>query len=446
MSQTTWCVTTNRRGIALPAVVLAIGVLAILAVAALRTAVDERMASSSVRTGAAAVYAAEAGLNETLARWNDTTTTLDSLVQGLQPGDSLAQPWRTLVNGDRYRAVVYRRFEDGNQPLYQLIAEGRHGDGATRAVSYWVTPGSGGTLGGCCKSTATVRGGVLMDDNSTLTGIEGNPPGWDPTCATEDKPGIIVEDVNDLVLSGGGVDGVPPIVEDTSMSDETFETYGALTWEEIKNMADHTIGIVGPETYPNTAPHGDPSDPLGPIGSNGLPSDASDNWIGPRHNADGTCNVDHPLNWGSNDPNDPCYGHFPIVLVRGQVEIRGDSAYGQGVFLLGPNGVSGAEFEFEVCSSRENDVTCPGMVVVGIIIGRGCVDIEDRTRFFGSVFVDGDYFQATCENPPLYVEGNASVQYSGCGVQRALARSGLGAAASRTMVRLERRAFTELLR
>jgi hypothetical protein len=329
-----------------------------------------------------------------------------------------------------------------------MVADGQRQAGSgTRAASLWLTAGSGTALGGCCNSAVTVRGGVLMDDNSSITGTEGNPPGWDPTCTTEDKSGIIVQDVNDLNLSGGGVDGVPPVVEDTTMSDATFETYGSLTWEEIKNMATHTIGRPGPETYPNTAAHGGAQDPLGPLGLNGLPIDAGDNWIGPRHNADGTCNINHPLNWGSSDPNDPCYDHFPIILVQGQVEVRGDSGYGQGIFLLGPNGTSGAEFEFEVCSSRENDVSCPGFVVVGIIIGRGCVDIEDRTRFYGSVFVDGDYHQATCEDPPLYVEGNASVQYSGCGVRRALGQSGLGAAAGGgAMVRFGRRAYTEPMR
>ena len=89
----------DAEGFVIPMAIFAIVIMSVVAVTALFTGTLEQRSSRAVRESVFALYAAEAGLNEVWAEWDD------SLVQNLNPGDSVDLGWTTLDNGASYRAM-----------------------------------------------------------------------------------------------------------------------------------------------------------------------------------------------------------------------------------------------------------------------------------------------------------------------------------------------------
>jgi len=164
------------RGFAMLIAIFALLIMSTVAVAALITSDDERRSSRATRAANASFYSAEAGLQKL---WGDSAF-MDSLSRGLgrlnlAPGGTLDLGWKTLSNGVKYQ-VVLRRYDNGGQALYGLVADGR-GAGATsgqQQLTFLLTPVSGGgmyTLGKCCSAAATVRGDFkIAGSGSIVTG------------------------------------------------------------------------------------------------------------------------------------------------------------------------------------------------------------------------------------------------------------------------------------
>jgi hypothetical protein len=147
--------------------------------------------------------------------------------------------------------------------------------------------------------------------------------------------------------------------------------------------------------------------------------------IGPRHIFDESvdawvCDTTSPYNWGSNDPNDPCFNYFPIILIQGEVEVH--NGYGQGVVIVdwndaNPPGAKGGEFELET------DFTFNGL-----ILGKGCVEIQKGADFHGAVFVDAEYRNEDLCGGDLDYDMNdnePAIRWSQCAVDRSIVGSGL---------------------
>ena len=108
---------------------------------------------------------------------------------------------------------------------------------------------------------------------------------------------------------------------------------------------------------------------------------------------------------------------------------------------------SGSEFELE----------SPGNLN-GLIVGKGCVELEDGSQTHGAIYLDGSYYdQDMCDGAlPLKVrKGGQNVLhtdlfYSECVVQRVLAATGLGQPGGgdgfATAQKLGSRWFAELIR
>lgn len=430
----------GRDGFVLPVVIFALVIMSTVAVVVLRTSVDEQHAARAVRTSAEAFYAAEAGVSTVWAEWNDTTQALDSLSQALAPGDSLVvgSGWRTLPNGDSYRAVLMR-LDTSGQRLYLLTVEGRDQNRFGQSPVHLVLspiPGKGTmTLGTCCDAAVIMRGAARIRQGTEVSGIDTDPPVWEANgdCpdSLQNKPGLLMKDTTVLSLEAPGVlNGVPPKALDATMSDSTFDTYGDLNWAEVKAKANHTIGIAG--TSKSYSWGGDPS--------------TSGSKYGPTYNADGSCNTANPLNWGSINPSSRCYNYFPIILVRGDVNLKDVAGYAQGVFILDMVAGVGSELDLE------------GVRFAGLIIGLGCVEVQYGSQFTGAIFVDGNYYGGTlCSpDPPLHTNHYstsappAKVRWSSCVVQRTLEKTGLAAASGGVTYagarKLPSRAFAQMLR
>jgi hypothetical protein len=313
-----------------------------IAIVALRTSVDEQQSTRAVRSSATAYYAAEAGLNAVQAIWNDTTNNMDSLAGALVGGDSLvldaswqmsangtafSNGWHTLANGAKFQATI-TRLDTAGQMLYMVSVEGRDAhDLGERRLRVFVTPspsappGGMWTLGSCCDAAATVRGAVrISDSDDFVDGHDELPPGWgtkDECPDLTNKTGLIMDDTDLLDLEDGWIDGDPQaLAEDPSINDSTFDYFGELTWQEIKDMATIVISSVG---------------------GGQVKLDLAASYSG------GACDMTDPENWGSNVPGDLCFDYYPVVLIRGEVEIK--TGYGQGIVLLDLlDAVTGSEF------------------------------------------------------------------------------------------------------
>ncbi len=393
-----------------------------------------------MRQSSEAFYAAEAGLNELLATWDSTR---QAQVDSLAAGDSLVLSWRTLDSGARYRGKIYRWDDGSGQPLYELTVEGR-GRGSRsgqRVLSLALTSepaaGTGYSIGKCCKAAATVRGNVEIDDDFTgISGIDEVPAGagWDSVCPDPgaDKPGLVMDDTTQLLLEDEDVylAGDPPLVQDTSINDNTFDQFGPdLTWGDLKDRADHVIDTEGSSW------------------------DLDEGDIYPRYTVDPLtgellCDKSHAYNWGSNDPSDPCFNYFPIIVIDGEVALH--DTYGQGIIVLEWDDATNIGSEYELEDNSE---------YAGIILGKGCVEIQHNAVFHGGLLTDGQYYNYDLCDPddPLamsdYTGLGAKVAWSQCAVDRAIVNSGLDDVAEvenpgpgGEPVPLELRAFMEVLR
>ena len=389
----------GRQGIVLPVIILGLVVMSTIAVAAVLTAGDEQRSSRATREGSLAFYAAEAGLNQTYANWDDIAAQVDSL----EPGDSLDLGWQTLGGGGSYRAVVMRLDNDGGgQVVYALKAEGR-GAGAMagqRTLSLVLTSagGSGGeayTLGECCEASVTIRGAVNIEDETGVDGRDTHPPGWAAAgvCSdsTYDKPGFLMKDTTQLAINDDAwLMGVPPVAEDPSIDDSSFDQLGGLTWEELAAMADK---VLDDETVSLARP--------------------STKIVG----GEVVCDTSDPYNFGSDDPSHPCFNYFPIVLVKDDVTI--DNGYAQGIFVLewDESSKQGSEFDLEGATQLN-----------GVILGKGCVEPEEDSRVYGAIFIDGNYRNFDlCNSDADYEmdDGDATVRFSQCAIDRVLTNSPL---------------------
>lgn len=145
----------STRGFALLAVVVVLGLLGVLAVVAHHLSQDRLRLAWAVREAGAALYAAEAGLETALARWDP------ELAETLAPGQTVALAAGGLRNGDRFTVEV-TRLDDGSRPGgYYVIESVGRARGAwrgrralARVVGTRVPPAS------CCAAGSEAGGGV----------------------------------------------------------------------------------------------------------------------------------------------------------------------------------------------------------------------------------------------------------------------------------------------
>ncbi len=404
--------TSGERGFAMLVAIFALLIMSTVAVAALMTSDDEARSSRATRAANASFYAAEAGLQKL---WADSAK-MDSLVGrkgrfALAAGGSLDLGTTTLSNGVKYH-VALRRYDNGGQEMYGLVAEGTGAGGlrGQQQISFLMTgaPGSGPyRLGRCCDAAATSRGITkLRETGSIISGYDTVPPPWPAgRCAgvpRVDKPGVRIQ--NSAQFSGDPpattLAGTPPLLQDPTMDSTAFLQYGDISFAQLRAMANHTIGSPGASQI-KKAP-------------------------APTLNADGTCKTSDPWNWGSKDPAHACYNYFPIILIRQEVEVLGTAAgaYGQALIVMDQIGGLGVEFELEPDPGQT-------LTFAGIILGFGCPEIEDGAQMYGAVFGDGVTANPGCGGDGALRVGDGglgALRWSSCVAQMVLDRTGTAAA------------------
>jgi len=140
----------------LPAIIFSVAIMSIIVVVALATADDERRASRATRETTLATYAAEAGVQKTLASIADSSTS----VAALNFGDSLDLGWQTMPNKAAYRAVIYRT-DNGGTKQYMVVVQGRR-TGSFGGQTAIVTQVANGAI--------RFKFGVFSDGKLTMSG------------------------------------------------------------------------------------------------------------------------------------------------------------------------------------------------------------------------------------------------------------------------------------
>lgn len=373
----------DRRGFALPAVLLLLMVLSTVTVFFLISSSDQQRAGRAMKESAHSFYAADAGVNVVLAQWDSLQ--YDTLVAA--PGDSVDLGWVTLDGGATYRAKIYRVDASQGTPFYSLAVTGvgppPFGGQRTIYVELYgvdVCCSSpvmgGGDPGADLKLDELSLGGVTVNGNDSI------PSGWDALCTNPlvDQPGIMWADTVLLTIEPTSVVlGDPEFVEDTTITTASLFDWGSVDYDDLAAMAD----IVFPD---------------------GTTLAGTD--IGPVEAPPGTCKVSgvgSQLNWGDPlNPTSPCGSYFPIIHIPGTFRIELGPGYGQGILLVDGQ------------LTIENSFDFYGIIMTGV---------KDplRARLEDSVTVHG----AIISNDELRIESGARLQYSSCAIKRVLERAGI---------------------
>ena len=179
----------NQAGFALPAVLLLMMVLSTVSVFFLLSSSDQQRAGRAMRESTRTLYAAEAGVNLIMARWDSLQ--YDTLFANT--GDSVTLAWETLPeNGCSFRAVL-QRVDDGSGALAyfaKVWGRGVGSFGGQRNLGVVLNPG---------VASAPIAGMTL--GGGGLTEISGSPTITGP-CASVHSNGDIYKGAKGLTLDG----------------------------------------------------------------------------------------------------------------------------------------------------------------------------------------------------------------------------------------------------
>lgn len=372
----------ERKGIAIVAALGGIVVIGALIAGVFFVSTQESQISGGTLVHERAFRAAELGLNTTLANW-------DSPTMYAMPTGGV----RTMVySGTGWVDTVIVTKLTGR--AYSLLSTATAGSGRLARsrkktlLSVRLSSPDFDFLG-----ALTVRGSTTIGGSSVITGTNTNPSGWgDCPAATDTLAGIAIADSSLITYSGAGhvVTGDPRVLQDASAGDTTnYFTFGDEDWKTLTASANKIIN--GTTTFSQ----------INPVVTNGAcDKSALANWGAPIHTS----------------PANPCENYFPIIHAKGSTStLKLSGARGQGILLVdGDLEISGG-FEF-----------------YGPVIVRGRI----KTTGTGGK-LNGGVMAANVQLDQNTVLGDATIIYSSCAVEKAIA----GSANPRRIVH---RAWTEV--
>jgi hypothetical protein len=219
------------------------------------------------------------------------------------------------------------------------------------------------------RASLTTQGSVNVSGNAVVNGVDQNPTGW-ASCDVAGPPqaGVRTDGGSVTTEQNGLVAGVPPVVNDPSLSDSSFTTFGGASYAQMAARANVTLsgGTI------TTAP----------VVTNGV------------------CDQNVLTNWGDGDnPTAPCGNYFPIIHITGSATLNG--VQGQGILLVDGNLNVQGSYNF-----------------YGIVIIQGDLKTAgggtSEAHFWGGVMA---------KNADLSVEslsGKATMNFSSCSILAAM--------------------------
>jgi hypothetical protein len=377
----------DERGMALAVAIFALVVVGALVAGAFFAGTQEQRVGENQRRVHASFGVAEAGAQERVMTWNPETMNR----RASYPVDSVAIATAQAPSGTgTYGGYSYKLGPN----IFLIDVTGRDarsqsgtiagGGGARQRIGMIarISPVEFGI-----RASLTTQGGVAVSGNADIHGTDQNPVGW-TSC---DPPGPAqagIRDPGGTVSTSGTatVTGNPPVVNDPSINDATFTTFGGATYAQLAARAN--VVLPGGGTIQTQ-----------PVVTNGV------------------CDKTVATNWGDGiNPTGPCGNYFPIIHIRGNVQLNG--IQGQGILLVDGTLTVQGSYEFFGITIVQGDL---------ITSGGGTTD----AHFWGGVMAKN------ADLSTQSISGRATLNFSGCAILAALqAQSPVGLMRSRGWVQL----------
>ncbi len=359
----------DERGMALAVAIFALVVVGALIAGAFFAGTQEQRVGENQHRVQTSFGVAEAGAQERVLSWDPTS--MNSRAQ--YPVDSVAIATTNAPNGTgSYGGYSYKLGPN----LFLIDVTGRDNASAAGMIA-----GGGGArqrLGLITRiapvdfgihASLTTLGGASIGGNADVTGIDQIPTGW-ASCGTPgaEQPGIRNAGASVSTNGNGIVTGPPPVVNDPSLSTNSFQNFGGATYAQLAAKATVTL----PAGNYSTAP----------VVTNG----ACDNTV--------------LTNWGDGEnPGAACGSYWPIIHITGTATLN--NTQGQGILLVdGDLNINGS-YQF-----------------FGIVIIQGSLKTAGggttAAHFWGGVMSK----DATLSIQSL--SGKATLNYSSCAILSAL--------------------------
>ena len=292
----------NERGMALAVAIFALVVVGALVAGAFFAGTQEQRVGENQRRVQTSFGVAEAGAQERVLTWDPNTMNK----RPIYPADSVAIANTPAPNGTgSYGGYSFRVGPN----LFLIDVTGRDKSSAAGAIA-----GGGGArqrIGMLTRiapvdfgihASLTTQGQVAMSGNANIVGVDQIPTGWascDPPgpsqAGVRDQGGNVSETGNATVL------GTPPVVNDPTINNNTFTTFGGATYASLAARANLVI------------PAGNYS--TDPVVTNGV------------------CDKNVLTNWGDGEnPTAPCGDYWPIIHATGTITLN--NTQGQGILLV----------------------------------------------------------------------------------------------------------------
>ena len=295
----------DERGMALAVAIFALVVVGALVAGAFFAGTQEQRVGENQRRVQTSFGVAEAGAQERVLTWDPATMNKRPLYCNCAGGDSVVIGPLPAPNGTgSYGGYSYKVGPN----LFLIDVTGRDLNSAAGAIA-----GGGGArqrIGMITRiapidfgihASLTTQGSVQMGGNATVNGGDQNPTGW-ASCDPPGAPQAGIRDQGGNVTENGNanVTGLPPVVNDPTINNGTFTTFGGATYAQLAARA--TI-VIPPGNY-TTAPVV----------------------------TGGACDKTVLTNWGDGmNPGQPCSSYFPIIHATGTITLN--NLQGQGILL-----------------------------------------------------------------------------------------------------------------
>lgn len=375
---------SRRNGIAIVAALGGIVVIGALIAGVFFVSSQESQISEGSLVQERAFRAAELGLNTTLANW-DNVSMYGMPVGSLDTMTYSGTGWVDTVVVTKLTAKAYSLLSTATAGTGRLARSRKK-----TLLSVRLSSPNFNFLG-----ALTVRGATQIGGSSFINGTNTNPAGWAGCAVANDAvAGVAIADSTQITYSGCStgscVAGSPRVLQDPTAGDTSkYFEFGDEDWATLTAAASKVIN--GTATFSS----------VNPSVTNGV------------------CNTSDASNWGApthTTPANACENYFPIIHAKGALStLKLTGNKGQGILLVdGDLEISGG-FEFYgpvIVRGRIRSTGTGGKLNGGVMAAN--VDLEQNT-----------------------VLGDATITYSSCAVEKAIA----GAANPR---RLSQRAWTEV--
>ena len=362
----------NERGIALVVAIVALVVVGAIVAGTFFISTTEQRTSLNVVQTTQALEAAEAGLSNAIAGWTSVSYT---------PRTDVTFPVSAALPGSN---ATYQVTVSPLNTTLLLIRSTGTANGVTQTVAQAVRLNTANVNPHAAITTTEpikFHGASfwINGNNQDPSGWTGCPPGSDQfgIRTSSSSVGSLNKNQQTDIIGMGDTPSV--VTGDASVTDAAFNDFGNITYDQLAAAATIQFSQAQDGPYqPAPATTGSPA----------------------------VCDYASALNWGepfrSGTVVTECQNYFPTIHAAGSLKLDGGSR-GQGILLVDGGLTITGGFEF-----------------YGLVIAKGSVDLGGTGSTGGKVvgaLMAQDSLKVSDQS---IIQGNASVQYSYCAVQKAI--------------------------